>query len=426
MRRDDDISNFFKRHQHKLEERPSLRAWHRLEQKLDDEKSRQHRLIYRYVSTVAAVIAVMAMITAIALFNQEQATNDQLAESTTTEIPSTVEENASNEERIAVFKEEKGIKETPEEQRRKQGVETDEAKEIDTEISNPIASNEIEKIVENKEITEVSEDGNQVVEKEQVTSPQVGFEKKDKVEDDLKVNQQEKTKTPPTVNKPIATTKPSPKRKPTIKSSRQPATQSEIKTDYNISDEAVLTANEEVGTLNPYDSDTITNQRIPSKAAKKRKVISRPKYTLKQFQWLVGEWRGSRSRGYSVEKWEKSGRNTLKGVGYLVENGDTAYVENFSIKASKGKVYYLTQLEPKGKTITFELVQFDGATAIFENKKINFPNQVILEKNNYNNFSTIYQNTQQINSKQLQLLQNRNEITNQRAVRNLSRARNKK
>ena len=171
-------------------------------------------------------------------------------------------------------------------------------------------------------------------------------------------------------------------------------------------------------------------RRVPSSQSRAKKSYKKkskkPSYSLKQFKWLIGEWREKKQNGYSVEKWEKSSKNTLKGIGYLVQNGDTSYVESFSIKASRGNLYYISRVESKGKPIKFKLVSFDGQKAIFENKKINFPNQVILEKNHYNNFSTIFQNSNKMNLEQQQNYQNRNQISNERAIRNLSRTRNKK
>ena len=65
---EDYISKIFREKEHLMEEKPSRNAWHKLEEKLDKEKVRRSRQIYQYISVAAAVIAVVAMISAISLF----------------------------------------------------------------------------------------------------------------------------------------------------------------------------------------------------------------------------------------------------------------------------------------------------------------------------------------------------------------------
>ena len=65
---EDFISDLFKENEQLFDEQPSRRAWMKLEKKLDQQKSLRTRRIYRSISTAAAVMAVVAMISAIAIF----------------------------------------------------------------------------------------------------------------------------------------------------------------------------------------------------------------------------------------------------------------------------------------------------------------------------------------------------------------------
>ena len=65
---EDFISDLFKRNEQLFDEKPSRRAWMKLEKKLDQQKSLRTRWIYRSISTAAAVMAIVAMISAIAIF----------------------------------------------------------------------------------------------------------------------------------------------------------------------------------------------------------------------------------------------------------------------------------------------------------------------------------------------------------------------
>ena len=65
---EDFISDLFKENEQLFDEKPSRRAWMKLEKKLDQQKSLRTRRIYRSISTAAAVMAVVAMISAIAIF----------------------------------------------------------------------------------------------------------------------------------------------------------------------------------------------------------------------------------------------------------------------------------------------------------------------------------------------------------------------
>ena len=62
MNRQRDIFDFFRDNQHQFDERPSPRAWRRLERRLEAHQRRGRRSLYRSLSMVAGVLAIVALI----------------------------------------------------------------------------------------------------------------------------------------------------------------------------------------------------------------------------------------------------------------------------------------------------------------------------------------------------------------------------
>ncbi len=75
MKPQDKIQDLFRKNQHKLNERPSLQAWNKLERRLDQKEriKRQQPAfsIYRIVMMAAAAVALIFFVTTIANIAQE-------------------------------------------------------------------------------------------------------------------------------------------------------------------------------------------------------------------------------------------------------------------------------------------------------------------------------------------------------------------
>jgi hypothetical protein len=134
--RNDDISKLFRDNEQQLEETPSLRAWNKLERKLDRRRTDKRKVIYRYTSMIAASIAVLAMIYTIGLLDKVSDTSKDMAKNTATDNLSE-KSIAENESPIDLIEEE-GILEM------ESGTETDYKKIIPNDNLNnsmPIAGN---------------------------------------------------------------------------------------------------------------------------------------------------------------------------------------------------------------------------------------------------------------------------------------------
>ncbi len=88
------------------------------------------------------------------------------------------------------------------------------------------------------------------------------------------------------------------------------------------------------------------------------------------------------------------------------------------------ELYYILALDEKGQSIRYRLKNFTPEEVVFENESISFPNQVILRPNpENNNFTTLLQNNTptQLNTRQQQYFQNRNQINSEQIKRTLNR-----
>ena len=85
----------------------------------------------------------------------------------------------------------------------------------------------------------------------------------------------------------------------------------------------------------------------------------------------------------------------------------------------KGKLYFITTLDTTGTQSSYKLQSLVGGQAIFNNDNQAFPNQVILQQNDPDEFTTILQNAgpSNMSSSQADYLRNRNYIQQEQAVR---------
>ena len=127
-------------------------------------------------------------------------------------------------------------------------------------------------------------------------------------------------------------------------------------------------------------------------------------------------WSNTTTNGLSYEQWSKTGKNTLEAKGYLIQNGDTTFIESMEIKQIRNKVYYVSNFGTDNTATKFELTNYKNDIATFENKKSKSPTKVIITKNGNNSFTITFQEA--ITPK----LKYRNNIENARASRRMSRA----
>lgn len=95
--------------------------------------------------------------------------------------------------------------------------------------------------------------------------------------------------------------------------------------------------------------------------------------------WLEGEWETGNEAGFAGEIWSLENDTLLKGKG-LVLIGNTEHVmEEISIFASRGSMYYGARVadQNKGKTILFKATYIANGHIVFENPEHDFPTRIV-------------------------------------------------
>ena len=114
---------------------------------------------------------------------------------------------------------------------------------------------------------------------------------------------------------------------------------------------------------------------------------------IQQFQWLLGKWEGNVNNQTSIEQWKQLDERTLEGTGFLLVDGQSTFAEGMKIQQIGTEVFFMADLDGTGNLLRYRLISNQSDhKAVFENRSVSFPKQVILLKTNPNNFTTIYQN----------------------------------
>lgn len=167
---------------------------------------------------------------------------------------------------------------------------------------------------------------------------------------------------------------------------------------------------------------------VPSKLLVGKKMVNDASQMLiKKFEWLVGEWRQINDQQISTETWTLADDLTLEGKGTLsTEQGNQLFSEIMKLQQVGGEVVLSIPLQ-KGQSLSkYKLVKMSDNTAVFENRKVAFPQLIILHKQAEDHFSTIYQNSKpiQMSNEQLNYLQQRNSFSSQYLRRDLEKVKN--
>jgi hypothetical protein len=106
--------------------------------------------------------------------------------------------------------------------------------------------------------------------------------------------------------------------------------------------------------------------------------------TVDDLKWMSGTWECSIWGGTFEESWSKPRAGTMVGSGRHMEGTTTGFMEFMSIEPSNGvlTMWMLLGSPSAGdkKGVPFKLVSLTDGIATFENKKNDFPSQIIYSK----------------------------------------------
>lgn len=459
MSENDKIYELFRQNEHKLDEKPSRRAWERLDARLDrHEAKRIQPSWYKYGGMVAAVLILVCTATLLTLNNQSS--NQQMAMKDMDMISTPLldlknDGNSNNYKRIVAYQNEY-------KNRASRILENELAGDLRPRNNNRKRTNPIDISVANSAPTidlamlDVSDDNitegsyNYTIIENSSKEPLVNADKA-LVEEETKIveeadlvemeeeptiavvaTEEEGFKEEPNVSKPIvkeekmeeiaavrsATTAPAAPM-PTA-----PSAPSAGNADYDAGmalDEAEPSKKSKADDYNPsYAYDVNTEDDYPGMKDEKTEA---EESGLSSFNWLLGSWKGKVNGSTSTEKWSKIDERTYIGTGKLGAGGVALFSENMELKQTNAGTYLTVSLDKNNKRVAYRMSSNSGDAIVFVNNSVSYPKKIVLKKNSNNSFSFTMQNgdTTSLNNEQVRYLENRNSIVGEKLVRSLKK-----
>ena len=425
MKRQKNISDLFRDNQHKLDERPSADAWDRLERKLDRHQTsarRQVRPMYRNLIMAASILFLVGMVSFLSLFlKQDKASISKAMNAPSyTPVPTDFEDITYTDANDGLYKMvnySKNLNTNP----RKVIQEGTPYKKLVAQRTNSsgFSSNteyaQINKLNKEKENTSFdynnqapTNDGVIAMNNEIIENSNVIVSGNDAIEEE-------------------STPIPTPTTSATYKSQAPPITNDAVDEENaagivhieakrtTAAKDAANHAKARMKTFGKAEKRSESQEDMVLNVAKNQIGVSADKSQLglNQFQWILGNWKNQSPLGQSLEAWKQLDEFTIQGKGFLVVNGDTTFTESMNIQKIDQDLYYVLAVDAQGQQQRYKLKTYTEKEVIFENNNIAFPNQVILQRTDSKNFTTVLQNSQaptQLNASQNTYLRNRNQI----------------
>ncbi len=388
MKSQKNISELFRNSQHRLDERPSERSWERLEQRLDQHRRGRRVPIYRRLYAIAAVIALLIMVSVVSLMLPQYRTNDSAARA----IPAVWEElgpyaDASDDAYKLVELQYKYHK----------------------RLDSPLPEGEPDRKIVALSRSERQSSSLDIAHAAKPANTEEAGPTAASVEPPAAANAYAS-------EEPIAMAGEADENREVLEHEESDAAKPQVAAaDYPKIDDKVYGSSR----VSTVDAASVSEDK---EVAKKKDVIA----DMSQFNWLLGQWQGRAPAGYQVENWQLINATTIEGSGQLITNGDTLLIEKMRIQQLDGRIFYLIDTDGSGHFQRYPLVGYTAQQAVFENKAVPFPQQIILQQaTDKRQYSTTLQNAtpSDIEPQQQIHLNQRNYINTRKVVeRNLRRA----
>jgi len=96
---------------------------------------------------------------------------------------------------------------------------------------------------------------------------------------------------------------------------------------------------------------------------------------------LSGRWEYVNSATHQIEEWSPAGEKELRGRGFVLENGDTTFIEFLSIRETNGILTYFAQVSDlsSAEIVPFSLSAQTRDKLEFVNEAQDFPKKIVYE-----------------------------------------------
>ncbi len=113
--------------------------------------------------------------------------------------------------------------------------------------------------------------------------------------------------------------------------------------------------------------------------------------TNKSFNWLIGNWKVKKNKGFIIETWKKQNDSLYIGFSGYVQAKDTIPEESIELKKIGANWFYIptTLNQNEGNPILFKIILNKNKEFIAENKEHNFPQKICYRLFNRNLLASI-------------------------------------
>jgi len=452
MSEKDKIYELFRQNEHKLAEKPSRRAWERVDARLDRHNAKLQSPVWlRYGGMVAAVM-ILVLTASLLVMNNGVVTNDnQVAfndaeEKTAPQLLDFKDDgNIDNHLRIVAYQNEYKNRENrisessiagdlrPRGAKRTKRIAADKNEFDDAIALNDVVANDnrmekpemermdVEALDENIEIVEVARnmvtvDMPKLMEEELLKEKkkEAAMEKEEAADEELAVEE--------------------------VKSRTEAAVETLTTSGTTVEPAAIAVMPTAPGKGNANYEVDMTPEPMPA-IAEEESSVGGVKYdvnaddggfmemkdeeaeslSLSDFDWLLGTWKGKVNGSVSKETWTKMSTTSYKGRGILTGGGTTLFMEKMELRITDVGTYLTISLGKKNKRVAYRMTSNNGYTIVFTNNSVDFPKKIILTKKSDETFSLVMQagDTENLDNEQVNYLENRNVIEGAKMVRSL-------
>lgn len=103
-----------------------------------------------------------------------------------------------------------------------------------------------------------------------------------------------------------------------------------------------------------------------------------PMHTLKEANFMIGNWQQIGDEGVTLESWRKESDTSYSGLSYFVAKGDTLSSEKIRLVQRGDNLQYIPIVDGQNNNlgIEFKLIGNTGNSLIFENAYHDFPQMI--------------------------------------------------
>jgi hypothetical protein len=97
------------------------------------------------------------------------------------------------------------------------------------------------------------------------------------------------------------------------------------------------------------------------------------------FSKLIGRWEYTDPKSHQIEQWNSESDSSLVGKGFVLEQGDTTFIEFLALKKINGVWNYIAQVPSQNeqKEVYFRLTSQSASKVEFSNPQHDFPQKIV-------------------------------------------------